>query len=105
MTKATLSGEQPFQIFYFRARVESNFSAYFLVKHFCSKVGQCRPGDQCSRDKGEDAEYAHDGNRVTGFYGIDDVGCVFHGVAPLLLSFGEKVAVKVSIPDKKFWPS
>jgi len=63
-----------------------------LIEHLCAEVGQRRPGNQSGRDKGEDAEHAHDGNSVTGFYGIDDIGCVFHGVAPVLLSLGEKVS-------------
>ncbi len=62
-----------------------------LVEHLGAEVGQCRPGDQSGGDEGEDAEHAHDGDGVTGFYGIDDIGCVFHGVAPVLLSLDERV--------------
>lgn len=56
---------------------------FLLVEHLGAEVGQCRPGDQNGRDKGEHAEDAHDGDGVTGFHIIDDVGCGFHNMSPM----------------------
>jgi len=54
-----------------------------LVEHLGAQVGQGRPGDQYGGDEGEQAQDTHDGNRVTGFDGTDDVGCALHNVSPM----------------------
>ena len=57
-----------------------------LVEQLGAEVGQGRPGDQHGRDEGEQAQDTHDGDRVTGFDGTDDVGCALHDVSPMGVS-------------------
>jgi hypothetical protein len=54
-----------------------------LVEHFGAKVSKRRPGNQDSGDKSKHTKNAHDGDSVTGFDIIDDIGCGFHGVSPM----------------------
>ena len=54
-----------------------------LVEHFGAEVSKCRPGNEYGGYESEDSENTHDGYGVTGFYGINDVGCAVHNLSPI----------------------
>ena len=60
----------------------------FLVEHLGAEIGKSWPCDQNGGDKSEDTKYGHHSNSVTSFYVIDDIGCGFHGVSPIVSPTG-----------------
>ena len=58
-------------------------SALSLVDHLGAEIGECRPSDQNSGDKSEDAKDTHNSDCVAGFYIAEDIGCGCHGVSPI----------------------